>query len=77
MRELPGGLWWHCHGAQANPGRERPGATAEGHALILVDVQGCFLQVVVTGMLRWVCLREKIRLCSWLLFTSIFADRDG
>lgn len=38
LRELPGGLWWLCHGAIANPGRERPGATAEGHALMLTAI---------------------------------------
>ena len=44
LRELPGGLWWHCHGAKANPGRERPGATAEGHALKMSKI---FLKVFV------------------------------
>ncbi len=59
LRELPGGLWWLCHGAIANPGRERPGATAEGHALRIIGAQSSFLQSVVSGMLRWVCLRAK------------------
>ena len=27
-----------CHGAIANPGRERPGATAEGHALMITAI---------------------------------------
>ena len=44
MRELPGGLWWHCHGAQANPGRERPGATAQGHAL---EISQIFIKTIL------------------------------